>query len=415
MAIKFRYLILVFVLLPFNTNAATQASIDLAQQMYVAYYGRPADPGGLAYWADVFDATSDLTEALAAFGNASEFTDNFGSLSNSDLVTNLYQQMYGHAPDSGGLAFYLGRIDTGAATLASIAKQIADGSQSTDLSTLNNRIEVANTFTTQVETTGATYAGENIADAQALLAAVDETAASLTSGNSEATTFVNGLLIPATNTAPIANAGSDKAVYTYSTVYLDGRLSYDPEDDPLTYRWQSVSAPNGTTAILYGTNLAQPYFTPDVEGFYTFKLTVSDGEFTSTENLVTISAVSSQSQVDSNVYVYSFDYYNTVTYLGCWTCNRYSSEAVSNDYGSYGSRYSSTSIRAPYSSYGGRYSSDSACNSYASNPPRLYSSDLDIYYGELSINSTRSNSICNRYSSKYSYSDCQLLMAYCDN
>ena len=172
---------------------ASQASIDLAQQMYVAYYGRPADPGGLAYWADVFDATSDLTEALAAFGNASEFTDNFGSLSNSDLVTNLYQQMYGHAPDPGGLEFYLGRIDSGAATLASIAKQIADGSLSDDLETLNNRIEVANTFTTQVETTGATYATENIADAQALLAAVDETEATVTSGKSEVTTFISEL------------------------------------------------------------------------------------------------------------------------------------------------------------------------------------------------------------------------------
>ncbi len=193
MAFKFRYLILTFLLCPFNANAATQESIDLAQQMYVAYYGRPADPGGLAYWADIFDATSDLTEALAAFGNASEFTDNFGALSNSDLVTNLYQQMYGHDPDPAGLEFYLNRIDTGVATLASIAKQIADGSQSTDLSTLNNRIEVANTFTTQLEATGAAYTGANIADAQAILAAVDDTESSKTSGNDSATTFVNDL------------------------------------------------------------------------------------------------------------------------------------------------------------------------------------------------------------------------------
>lgn len=172
---------------------ATQSSIDLAQQMFVAYYGRPGDPGGLAFWADKFDTTSDLTLALTQFGNSSEFTDNFGALSPSDLISNLYQQMYGHPPDSGGLDFYLNRLDTGAATLASIAKQIADGSQNSDLDTLNNRIEVANTFTTQVDSTGATYSSSDIPSAQSLLATVDETTQSVTTGNTSATTFVSEL------------------------------------------------------------------------------------------------------------------------------------------------------------------------------------------------------------------------------
>ena len=172
---------------------ATQSSINLAQQMFVAYYGRPGDPGGLAFWADKFDATNDLTSALTQFGNSLEFTESFDALSASDLISNLYQQMYGHAPDPGGLEFYLGRLDTGAATLASIAKQIADGSQDSDLDTLNNRITVANTFTTQVESTGATYSLSDIPGAQALLATVDGTAESVTAANTSATTFVNEL------------------------------------------------------------------------------------------------------------------------------------------------------------------------------------------------------------------------------
>lgn len=171
----------------------SQNAINIAQQMYVAYYGRPADPGGLSFWADVFDTTDDLTMALTQFGNSAEFTNNFGSLTPSDLVNNLYQQMYGHQPDPGGLDFYLGRLESGEANLASIAKQIADGSLETDLATLENRISVANLFTNTVEDTGASFTEENIPDAQALLAAVTETTASRSEGETAASTYVSEL------------------------------------------------------------------------------------------------------------------------------------------------------------------------------------------------------------------------------
>ncbi|MDR9499708.1 MAG: DUF4214 domain-containing protein, partial [Hydrogenovibrio sp.] len=106
---------------------ATAESISLAQQMYVAYYGRPADPAGLDFWATKFDESDDLTQALSAFGASAEYTDNFGSMTNADLITNLYQQMFNRAPETDGLDFYTARLDSGEATLASIAKQIADG------------------------------------------------------------------------------------------------------------------------------------------------------------------------------------------------------------------------------------------------------------------------------------------------
>lgn len=198
-------------------RSASQASIDLAQQMFVVYYGRPADPGGLSYWSGVFDSTNDLTQALNAFGNSTEFTNSFGSLSNAELITNLYQQMYGRDPDSGGLAFYADRLTSGEATLATIGKQIADGSQGSDLSTISNRISVANTFTAEVELNGATYNSSNIADAQALIAAVDDTASSLTEGNNSATSYVSSMNDDAA-IFTLTSAGGSKASAVYNWI-----------------------------------------------------------------------------------------------------------------------------------------------------------------------------------------------------
>jgi len=180
---------------------ASQISINLAQQMYVVYYGRPGDPEGLSYWASVFDTTTNLTQALNSFGTSIEFNESFGSLPSNELISNLYQQMYGRAPDSEGLDFYTERLASGAATLASIGKQIADGSQNSDLETLNNRITVANSFTDEIASNEVVFGADDVASAQTLLSAVDDTNSSVTTGISSAIAYVVGLLTNTDNSS----------------------------------------------------------------------------------------------------------------------------------------------------------------------------------------------------------------------
>ena len=78
----------------------------------------------------------------------------FGGLGTHDLVGNLYQQMYGRAPDADGLSFYTNKLDTGASTLASIAINILDGTAGSDASVLANRTAVARHFVTKMEAKG---------------------------------------------------------------------------------------------------------------------------------------------------------------------------------------------------------------------------------------------------------------------
>jgi len=181
-ALKFRYLLLAFLFSSFNTSAATQDSINLVQQMYVAYYGRPGDPSGIEFWAEKFDSSSNLDAVLDSFGNSQEYSDNFGSLDNEALINSLFQQMYNRDAEPGGLSFYVGRLESGEATLASIAKQIADGSQELDLDSLNNKISVANSFTEQLAADDLSYSNADIANAQSILASVSNLSESVTSG-----------------------------------------------------------------------------------------------------------------------------------------------------------------------------------------------------------------------------------------
>ena len=172
---------------------ASQASLILAQEMYVAYYGRPADPEGLAFWCAQFDQTNNLDAALNEFGNSPEFQNSFGGLTDEELIDNLYIQMFNHVADPEGKAFYLGRLESGEATLASIAKQIADGAQATDRVILDNKIEVANFFTAEVESEGAEYNASHIPAAQDIIADVDETQASVNAGKSASSDFVEAI------------------------------------------------------------------------------------------------------------------------------------------------------------------------------------------------------------------------------
>jgi hypothetical protein len=168
---------------------ATQTFKNIAQEMYVAYYGRPGDQAGLDFWADTFEASyPDLDAALTAFGDSAEYTDSVGDLSNGDLIEKLYLQLFDHYSDAAGKAFYLERLESGAATLASIAKQIADGAQGDDNTALANKVAVANSYTASNDS----YDAADIPIASGIIAGVNETAASVAVAESDIANLFNG-------------------------------------------------------------------------------------------------------------------------------------------------------------------------------------------------------------------------------
>jgi hypothetical protein len=79
------------------------------------------------------------------------------------------------------------------------------------------------------------------------------------------------------NIPPVANAGPDQSVHAGTVVTLDGSGSTDPDGHyPLSYAWQIISKPAGSTAALSNPTAVNPSFTADVLGDYTVELIVAD-------------------------------------------------------------------------------------------------------------------------------------------
>ncbi len=97
------------------------------------------------------------------------------------------------------------------------------------------------------------------------------------------------------NVPPNADAGAGQSVATGDSVTLDGTASHDPDakPQPLTYLWSFEAIPEDSELAdddITNRDQAAASFMPDVEGLYILRLTVSDGEASSTDT-VEITAV----------------------------------------------------------------------------------------------------------------------------
>ncbi len=92
----------------------------------------------------------------------------------------------------------------------------------------------------------------------------------------------------AAGSAPIANAGPDRETTMGVAVELDGSASRDGDGDPLTYQWDVVESPSTPPGsfTLSGTNTARAGLTSTVAGRFVFRLTVSDGKLSATDQVV---------------------------------------------------------------------------------------------------------------------------------
>ena len=131
------------------------------QKIYIAYYGRPADPEGQEFWAQLLEGNGgDLSTIIDAFGNSEEFNTQYGGFSGSELIHNLFQQLFGRDADDEGLQFYLGLLESGAKSLASISLDILNGAQNDDFVIVGNKLSYVEEFTLKIKVQNKDYDSE---------------------------------------------------------------------------------------------------------------------------------------------------------------------------------------------------------------------------------------------------------------
>lgn len=176
------------------------------QELYVTYFGRPADglalinfdaalaaanaPTDVAMLSQAYNTDATIKALIDSFGTSAESVALYGKIG-SDLasaqafVTSVFEHVLNRAPASAGLAFWSNAIVSGSLSPGNAALSIAAGAQTNtttqgliDAHTLANKISVATEFTADVSDANglAAYSGAAAAAAaRALLSAVTST------------------------------------------------------------------------------------------------------------------------------------------------------------------------------------------------------------------------------------------------
>jgi alpha-tubulin suppressor-like RCC1 family protein len=92
-----------------------------AYRLYQAAFDRTPDLGGLGFHVTAIDGTgASLAQVAQGFINSPEFSQKYGSVDNQRFVTLLYSNVLHRVPDSGGLSFWTGFLDSGALSRAQV-------------------------------------------------------------------------------------------------------------------------------------------------------------------------------------------------------------------------------------------------------------------------------------------------------
>ena len=156
----------------------SDTNTDKVQKAYIAYYGRPADPGGLTYWVGQLDTGIAFGVMLQAFGTSDEAVNLFGNKTPAETIQTLFQQILGRTPDPGGLAYYVEKLRDGSMTGITIAQNVFDGAINDDATMVSNKLAVAKAFNESLDTAEkrAAYTGAAaVVTLRDMLATVDET------------------------------------------------------------------------------------------------------------------------------------------------------------------------------------------------------------------------------------------------
>lgn len=134
----------------------TQEKVAL---LYVAYFGRSPETAGLDFWSGQLDSGRALSEIGRGFATSGEAYTKYPDLADgtvndpAQFLRTVYNNLFNRAPEQEGLDYWTARIN-GGLPVEDAVLAIAQGAQGLDLAGLNNKIEAGLTYTTLSGPTG---------------------------------------------------------------------------------------------------------------------------------------------------------------------------------------------------------------------------------------------------------------------
>lgn len=175
--------------------AIVATHVAAVQELYVAYFGRPADPAGLDYWTNVVEAQGGSTTAVSAsFATQPEYVVAFYQKTPAQIIDQIYANMFGRGTSTtDGRSYWVELLAAGTVGVSTIVAEVMNGAQGVDATAVENKVEAATAFTNalDLESEQAGYAGDALALAKA---------------------WITGITTDATLTAAIAPAALDAQV-----------------------------------------------------------------------------------------------------------------------------------------------------------------------------------------------------------
>jgi hypothetical protein len=248
--------------------------------IYIGYFNRAADGPGFSFWegqnsqaqASGENASMALTNIANAFTPQTETIALYPFLATAGanlatptaqagltiFIADVYQNLFDHAADPAGAAYWLGQITGGVVGLGSAILAIANGTTGTDATELQNKITVALDFSNRTSAAGLNGTGSSsasfLAAARGVLSSVDGKSlndASIIAGESATTAYISG----ATTGASSALAANNAESLTSPIVASASNISIDPRDGNHTI--QFIAGAGADTLVLHGNGVDQ--------------------------------------------------------------------------------------------------------------------------------------------------------------
>ena len=149
------------------------SSLDVTEVLYVGYFGRAGDPGGVDFWLGALNSGFPASDAAASFSVQIEAKNQYPFLADpsnalqaqiTSFIGSVYQDLFNRDPDQGGLNFWQNYLSTHLGDPHSVGTfilAVANGAQNTapgqDQTTIINKLAAAEFLTQSFANAGISF------------------------------------------------------------------------------------------------------------------------------------------------------------------------------------------------------------------------------------------------------------------